>query len=186
MNFKTRCLNGELSSFHSTSIQYDIKILVKPVICLTLIWLSFFVAACKNESIPTSVQTRTLTSKSVVFFPQQAPVTNGQRRVVLTASLTGKLVTVNDCLRIISKHGKTSYLVIWPPDVLLRDRNDLAEIRSLSGQVLVQVGQEIRLGGGELAASESRWVSTLLRQGQKLPESCPGPYWLVGFEISPA
>jgi hypothetical protein len=140
-------------------------------------------AACSTVSSVTPSPAATPTKVSI-FFPQLKSPDNERGNVAPSALLTGTLVNADGCLRVIADPDGSSYLAIWPDSVTLIFENDSIEIHNLSGELLARVGDRIRLSGGELAASEAGWVSTLLQPGQELPEACPGPYWLVGNEIS--
>lgn len=114
-----------------------------------------------------------------IYFPQLKPV-SGEREF-MEAQLIGELVVVNDCIYMNSREGDTSYLVIWPPEFTLVTENDLVQIRNGVGEVVAQVGEEVYMSGGEVPASEAPWLSQQLRE--KLPDTCPGPYWVVGEQV---
>ena len=113
-----------------------------------------------------------------IYFPQLKPV-NGER-VFMEALLIGELVVVNGCIRMNSREGSTSYLVVWPPDFTLGIENDSIYIRNGASEVVARVGEEIYMSGGEVPA-KTAWLSQQLQQ--KLPDACPGPYWVVGEQV---
>jgi hypothetical protein len=45
-------------------------------------------------------------------------------------------------------------------------------------EVVLHIGEMVRLSGGETENLDEQ-----LRQA--LPANCPGPYWVVGFEVGP-
>lgn len=100
----------------------------------------------------------------------------------LTALLFGKLVTVDGCLRVNASFGDVSYLLAWPPDFEISVKEDTIHIVKEDGQeVVVRIGEMVQLSGGEVYAIEA--LSEPVRQ--RLPANCPGPYWVVGIEVSP-
>ncbi len=95
----------------------------------------------------------------------------------MEAEITGKLIVANDCLRV--NDSDTSYLLVWPPDFIPSTENDVIHILNRDGQVVVSVGDEVYVSGGEVRSVE--FLNEQLRQ--KLPPDCPGPYWIVGDEV---
>lgn len=97
-----------------------------------------------------------------------------------TALLTGKLVKVNRCLRVVDNESNTSYLLVWPPGQhtvnLEGDTIRIVDRIRGNGPVVWQIGQIVRLGGGEVTSSE--YLDEQVRRS--LPANCPGPYWIVG------
>ena len=92
---------------------------------------------------------------------------------VMEADLRGELVLENGCLRI-KRMGGTNYLLIWPQRFKLSvDGRDI-RVSDDSG-VSLSVGEEIRIGGGEVPRAH---VQTLV--DRPLPDDCPGPDWIVG------
>ncbi len=111
-----------------------------------------------------------------IYFPQLKP----GERVFMEAELIGELVVVNSCIRVNSREGDTSYLVIWPPEFTLATENDLVQIRNEVGEVVARIGEEVYMTGGERPANTA-WLSQQLRE--KLPDTCPEPYWVVGEQV---
>jgi hypothetical protein len=98
----------------------------------------------------------------------------------MEALLQGKLVVWKGCLRIIGGCGERGHLVIWQPDYFLNNREGVVEILDRNGEVVAHVGEEIRMGGGEVVLTEA-----LRRQlREPLPDGCQGPYWLMGELVS--
>lgn len=90
----------------------------------------------------------------------------------------GKLVLTNGCLRV--QDVRTSYAVIWPFafDFSVHDGN----INILNGddQVVAEVGDQIRVSGGELPSMSPKRIEQLATGGSQ----CSGPYWLAGYEVT--
>jgi hypothetical protein len=156
---------------------------------LVLVAAALAVIACGTPPAPGQATTSTSDAASsvattstaalTIFFPQQAPV-QGPRSVA-DGEVSGTLVVVDNCLRVNTPSG-SSLLIIWPPDVTLAQESDIITIRDASGTDVAQVGRDVYLGGGGLStAADLEAISQPLRQTP--PESCPGPYWLVGETI---
>ena len=109
-----------------------------------------------------------------VAFPRQKPVEG--ERASMTALAMGDLVLVEGCLRIGSADGN---LLVWPPDFTLKAENGVLEILDGTGQVVARVGEEVRMGGGEVNYVEQ--LGEYVRR--QLPPNCPGPYWIVGAGV---
>lgn len=97
--------------------------------------------------------------------------------------LVGKLVEVENCLRVDDRDSDTSYLLVWPPDITATLEKDTVRVVTsvITGnrkEVVLHVGEMVRLSGGETENLEEQ-----LRQ--TLPANCPGPYWVVGIEVGP-
>ena len=96
--------------------------------------------------------------------------------------IAGKLVLhdYQRCPRVTSDSGLTDYLLLWPPDYGARVENGEVEIVDGSGQGVVRVGEEVRIGGGAILMD---WDSEKYRQlHYELPGDCHGPYWIVENE----
>lgn len=132
-----------------------------PVLVITVLLVSL---GCSNK-FPT-------TPSPTPYFVQQKEIPNAYMR----ALLIGKLVLVDGCLRVDSDDGD-SYLVIWPQGFSLRANDKAIEIVDKNGQLVAREGDNLKIGGGEL----SHIAEYVL---QPLPDNCPGPYWVVGNEIT--
>jgi len=128
-------------------------------------------AACSSKSAPNQYE------YDGIFFPrQQANV------AVMDAILTGKLVKVENCLRINDANGETSYLIVWPSDYSLKIANGVIMVQDGAGQTRVRVGEKVFVSGGETKSVEG--IAALDEQlKRELSTRCPGPYWLVGSEV---
>ena len=185
-----RCILNQINAMRRrlppAPIRWSSGTLAFALIRLVAIAVIVSVTACSNvsSSVPDSDATPTVSPDSPpshvpesappVFFPQQAPIVG--KHTVMTALLFGKLIVVDECLRVNSHSGSTSYVVVWPADVTMRVANDTIHILNSSGRVVAQVGNDVSLGGGEVPASQA----TALFQQPDLPidSLCSGPYWL--------
>ena len=94
----------------------------------------------------------------------------------MTALARGDLVLTEGCLRIGSAHGN---LLMWTADFTLRSQGGVLEVLDGTGQVVARVGEEVRMGGGEVS-----YVGHLGEYVElQLPPGCPGPYWIVGTGV---
>ena len=130
---------------------------------------------------PDSTPSHTPEAVRPIFFPQQAPIVD--EHSTMTGDLFGKLIVVDNCLRVNTHEGNTSYVVVWPSSVTMRVANDMIQILNSSGQVVAQVGNDVYLDGGGISASQA----TALSQQPDLPidTMCSRPYWLVGNIVEP-
>jgi hypothetical protein len=131
-----------------------------------LITLLLALTACTSTSPSNPNQT--------IFFPRQEK-TKGER-AVMEADITGRLVLVNNCIRINHAYSDTSYLLIFPPDFNMTINNGSIDILNEDGKIVADFADQVRLGGGEIKS-----LSMLPEFIQKqIPPQCPGPYWVVG------
>ena len=114
------------------------------------------------------------TPESGVFFPQQEPPVGP--RVSMVALFFGELVEVDGCLRARDAHD--DYLVIWPHDHSLNVEDDRIQILDEAGEAVVEVGDQVRLSGGEAMS-----VSGDEKLRDVVPAHCPGRFWIVGTEV---
>jgi hypothetical protein len=95
---------------------------------------------------------------------------------LMTALLVGKLIVKDGCLRVSTSEDDRGHLIIWQPDYFLNSNEGVIEILNRKGEVVARVGEEIRMGGGEVPLTAD--LERQLRE--PLPEQCEGPYWLMG------
>jgi hypothetical protein len=93
----------------------------------------------------------------------------------LTAELIGKLSIVDECVRV--NTTDVSFLLMWPPDITATIERNSIQITTgiVTGNhkvIVLHDGEDVRLSGGETS-----------QPGSNNPSKCPGPYWIVGFEI---
>jgi len=129
------------------------------IIWLVLIAMSLAVTACGDKFTPT-------------LTPEPTR---------LTSFVLGELVAVDSCLRVSDRDSGTSYLLAWPPDFAVSIERDTVQIATGNGKkVVLHIGEMVRISGGEVKS-----IGYLdERVQQRLPVNCPGPYWVVGDEIS--
>ena len=113
--------------------------------------------------------------ESGIFFPRQEPPV-GPRESML-ALFFGELVEVDGCLRARDTHD--DYLVIWPHDHSLNVEEGAIQILDETGEVAVEVGDRVRLSGGEAMSLDGDE-----RLQDVAPAHCPGRYWIVGTEVA--
>lgn len=109
---------------------------------------------------------------NIVFPRQHAPE---GLRVEMMALLIGELREDDGCLRV-GEEGQ-SHLIIWPYDHTVTAAEDgKLQIRDGGGAVVAEVGDIVRMGGGEVPTAE--------RHTQvEIPDRCGGSYWLAASEI---
>jgi hypothetical protein len=95
--------------------------------------------------------------------------------------LEGTLVVVNGCLRVQTDDNK-SLLLIWQPGPYHWDKN-ASQIQDVYKNVQAQVGEKVRVKGGEAPFVESPpgdFTKPIVIP--PLPKECAiGPYWLVDY-----
>ncbi len=93
------------------------------------------------------------------------------RSAAFMAALTGGNLTLRDgCLY------AGDELIIWQPDYFLNDNGGRVEVLDRKGKVVATVGEEVRMGGGEIPLTPE--LERQLRE--PIPSQCKGPYWLMG------
>ena len=141
----------------------------------TLYWFNVFClflilfAACTSSPTQTDVPE----TQFPIFFPQLLPA-NGERAYP-EALLEGTLIIANVCLRVQAREGDTSYLIIWPPHVVLNITDNTIQVTDQESQAVAKVGGAVQLGGGEIS-TEAPMIQELR---EPLPATCPGPYWIA-------
>jgi hypothetical protein len=112
------------------------------------------------------------------------PTTTHTPEVIITAwtaEVTGELSNIDGCIRIRDRVSDVDYAIVWTPDVSATIEGD--EVRVISGivrgntsELVLRFGDIIRISGGETTHPDEQYI-------QNLPPNCPGPYWVIGFEI---
>jgi len=124
-----------------------------------------------GDDIPFAV-----TPVPTIHFPQLRT----RSATFMEALLVGKLIVKDGCLRVSASDRDRGHLIIWQPDYFLNSNEGVIEILDRRGEAVAHVGEEIRIGGGEVALTAN------LKQQlhEPLPEQCEGPYWLMGQLVS--
>ena len=91
------------------------------------------------------------------------------------ALMSGTVVELDGCIRVRSDAGSRGHLLVWQPDHRIQRNGERIEIVDGSGKVLARVGEQIRIGGGEMPRAA---VEKALKA--PLPPACTGPYWMAG------
>lgn len=100
----------------------------------------------------------------------------------MMADLEGALIIRDGCLRVKTAETNEGYSLVWPPEVRMTLEGD--HIRVESGLVsgiyekhVFKPGDTVRLAGGMVGKPNEQLLSTI-------PPGCPGPYWVVGSNLS--
>lgn len=136
---------------------------------LSMFIVSAIVAGCMNIE-PSNTQ-----AQNEVHFLRQKD-TNGPQMLAL---MEGKLALTGGCLRIEENYGEESYAAIWPFEFSFEVQNGDVEILNGEGQVVAQVGDQIRVSGGEIPSlSKETFDENFIGAFQ-----CSGRYWIVNSDV---
>ncbi len=110
-----------------------------------------------------------------IYFLQQRETDAPQ----MLALLEGELTLTEGCLRIQSNYGDESYAAIWPFEFSFDSSGDSIDILNGERQVVAQVGNQIRVSGGEVPSLskeefEASFTGTF---------GCSGRYWIVNSDV---
>ena len=108
-----------------------------------------------------------------IHFLQQNQTDGSQ----MEALWEGKLVVSERCLRV--QDIRTSYAVIWPLEFDFSTLSGKVDILDGDDQVVAQVGDQVRVSGGELPGISPEEIEQLAPGGSR----CSDPYWLAGYEV---
>ena len=136
-----------------------------------------------------------------IHFPthQYPPLTNWG-----TDYIFGELMLVNGCLRLSymdpSRKENTTegVLVVWPAGFRLNRNTTPAQVINTTGLIAARIGDNARISGAWSEDPRPAWmpppptrtgivpyeVPDTATLAKELPEECPGPYWIVGDEVS--
>jgi hypothetical protein len=96
-----------------------------------------------------------------------------------TALVEGRLVRVDGCYRIEEMEPGTGYTLVWPPEFEVAAAGDTMRIVGGFGKGETwefHAGDRVSLAGGELQSITDPDERRQLR----VPEGCPGPFWVFG------
>jgi hypothetical protein len=82
------------------------------------------------------------------------------------------------CLRVRSLYGDGDLLVIWKPELTLREEGKGLVVLDADGQFAARVGEEVYLAGGYVSVKDE-WVL------QQIPPACRGEYFVAGYPVRP-
>ena len=98
----------------------------------------------------------------------------------MEALTRGTLVLADNCIRLERDKTLANYLLIWPPDFNIRNKNGTLQIMNGDGKTVAYLGDEVEMSGGEIHS-----LSMLDNYIQEqVPPQCPGPYWMMGYELT--
>lgn len=92
----------------------------------------------------------------------------------MTALFEGTLTLADGCLRLRDGAGE-GYAAIWPFGFSFRAEGDEIAILDREGKHVVQVGERILVGGGELPGVTAEELAPYVEQSVR----CVGTYWSV-------
>lgn len=96
------------------------------------------------------------------------------------ALLVGRVEVIDGCVRVVGGEDDRGVLMIWPPETTIRaDGSGGYEILDHNRELLVRVGDTIRMGGG--TSSELGAVDPAIRV--QIEGFCDGPYWFAGHPL---
>lgn len=111
-----------------------------------------------------------------IYFLRQRETDGPQ----MQALMEGKLALTKGCLRIESGYGEQSHVAIWPFEFGFRESGGSVHILNGEGQVVAQIGDRIRGGGGEIPRlSEEELEENFIGTFQ-----CSGRYWVVNSDVA--
>ena len=142
--------------------------------------------AANNQ--PASNQPASDQPARIVGFPQYegAPM-------LPEGSKFGELIVVDGCLRLrryphpnFPDQTPVSLLLVWPENFTLSTKGDSIQIINGAGLIAARVGDDVRFSGHGVCAEGWCGITDIgeIDLLQPLPEGCPGPYWIVGEEVS--
>lgn len=97
----------------------------------------------------------------------------------MEALLEGKLVLSEMCLYIRSEDVDSTYAAIWPFEFSLHMQGDSIQILNGNENVVAQVGDQIRVSGGEAILSPEQFEQNVIGTATQ----CTAPYWRVNNDV---
>lgn len=103
--------------------------------------------------------------------------TPAHRAYQFDADLNGKLVAKDNCIRVVEPKTGSIYTPVWEQGTKLsQDQSAIHVVFPTRKPMTLRINREIFAGGGFV---EPSWAKKNAKLGP-----CPGPYWLMGFEIT--
>jgi len=117
------------------------------------------------------------TTEHTVLFLRYKPALDEQ--VVDTVSASGKLVAYDyrRCLHLQTDWGPGEVILLWPADWSVRVDDETIAVLDGTGQVVAQMGDEVRLRGRAIPHDAD--VAVYRQLMDELPGDCIGASWLV-------
>lgn len=134
-----------------------------------------------------SYPSQTVASEAVIFSPSRArPEVFFPKQLsgpvdVMTSLTRGDLtLDGKGCLHVEEPKYNTDSVPVWPAGFGVNTSGDEVRVLDEDGRILGEVGQRIKLGGGEISekALDGNDLMEKPLLGELL-ERCPGDYWLV-------
>ncbi|HEV8565086.1 MAG TPA: hypothetical protein VGR41_09225 [Actinomycetota bacterium] len=125
----------------------------------------------------------TVASPPGIFFPTQKEPTNAYP----SALTTGKITESNGC--ILLQGADTDVLLIWPNGTsLIRTETGALHVLRSDGSLIVEVGDEVGLGGGLVGETAKEVHLAQQTIGEPIPPRCrvDGGYFLTSGDVLPA
>ena len=151
-------------------------------LCVLLLVAAF---ACQSDDVPQSSGDEPAAATDLVTLPRHhdPPVINSGEEYVF-----GEILRAGPCLRVsyidqsYPELARLGLLVVWPPGVRAHVHDDVVQVVDPAGTVLAKTGDTVRFSGRKVS-EDSGQAPQLDWDGVPAAE-CPGPYWLVGDEVS--
>jgi hypothetical protein len=113
-----------------------------------------------------------------LYFPQAGPADD-----FMTALGGGTLVVRNRCIHMAPDRG--GGVVVWPHGYSLRREGNEVLVLNSRGEVVAKVGEEVRMGGGQITQEEAGPMLEAARRNFEeereelgVPDGCRGPLWV--------
>ncbi len=138
-----------------------------------VIALSATLAGCMSAKPSSGLQDDH--AQDSIYFLRQKP----SDAPSLLAPLEGKLVLSKACLRIQSSDGGAGYTALWPFEFSLAVQSGNVQILNGNKNVVAQVGDQIRVSGGEANISPEEFEENVIGTATQ----CTAPYWRVNNDV---
>lgn len=138
----------------------------------------------KNRAATQGTVSAVSDRSSGLSFPRQPPSKNDG--MAPSAFTVGRLSVQDGCIRVKYRDRDRGDLVVWPSGYSLSKRGGEILILNEKGKVAAQVGDKVRMGGGEITKSEAGGTPEEAkrnydekRRRMGVPAQCPGPLWMA-------
>lgn len=137
----------------------DLKVWIPLLVVLIF---SLGMMSCQRSNTNTDIDT------VILLFPQQLEANPDS----MEALLEGRLVLVSGCLRV-QDSDNNNYLLIWPQGFSPYTEDGGVQVKDATGQTVVQVGDNVKVTGGEISSAQ------IDNYAKNLSNDCTAPYWIV-------